>query len=207
LTPTTSGLHSEPYHVESHRCPEMTQREISNKAAVHPGWPCSAWHGDWGVPVAGRAPASMRPLRVCDGFNQVPARKRCEQPFDVFAFSVSQHRAKEILDDPPLKAFIDRARKRYGKALINYPQPTEMQKQKLEQYDAYRETLFAAKGKGDKGGSAQAGRPPAANAHSVPSTHDRDRTAAGWGPGVARENARGVWNHNYRVIHTECKSE
>jgi hypothetical protein len=30
--------------------------------------------------------------------------------------------------------------------------------------------LFAAKGKGGKGGSAQAGRPPAANAHSAPST-------------------------------------
>ena len=45
-----------------------------------------------------------------------------------------------------------------------------MQKQKLESYDAYRETLFAAKGKGGKGGSAQAGRPPAANAHSAPST-------------------------------------
>jgi hypothetical protein len=40
---------------------------------------------------------------------------------------------KEIIDDPPLKAFVDRNCKRYGKAPINYPQPTEMQKQKLEQ--------------------------------------------------------------------------
>ena len=30
--------------------------------------------------------------------------------------------------------------------------------------------LFAAKGKGGKGGSAQSGLPRAANAHSVPST-------------------------------------
>ena len=46
--------------------------------------------------------------------------------------SAYRSRTKEILDDPPLKAFIDTARKRYGKALINYPQPTEVQKQKLE---------------------------------------------------------------------------
>ena len=67
-----------------------------------------------------------------------------------FAFSVSQHRAKEVIDDPPLKSFRrqDATRKRNGKAAINYPhEPTELQKQKLEQYDAYRETLFAAKGK------------------------------------------------------------
>ena len=74
---------------------------------------------------------------------------------------------------PPLKAFVDRNRKRYGKAPINYPQPTEQQKQKMEQYDAHRETLFAAKGKGGKGGSAQAGRPPAANAHSEQSTYEQ----------------------------------
>ena len=46
-----------------------------------------------------------------------------------------------------MKAFVDRNRKRYGKAPINYPQPTEQQKQKMEQYDAHRETLYAAKGK------------------------------------------------------------
>jgi hypothetical protein len=40
--------------------------------------------------------------------------------------AVSQHRAKEIIDDPPLKAFVDRNRKRNGKAAINYPQPTEL---------------------------------------------------------------------------------
>ena len=43
------------------------------------------------------------------------------------------------MDDPPLKAFVDRNRKRNGKAAINYPQPTELQKQKQEQYDAHRE--------------------------------------------------------------------
>ena len=70
-----------------------------------------------------------------------------------------------------MKAFVDRNRKRNGKAAINYPQPTELQKQKLEQYDAHREMLFAAaKGKGGKGESAQSGRPIAANAHSAPST-------------------------------------
>jgi hypothetical protein len=153
--------------VESNRYSEGTQRKISYRAAVHSIWPCSAWHGDWGAPAAGRTPASMRPVR----WIQMSARKRCQQPvWCVCIQRITQHHAKEILDDPPLKAFIDRVRKRYGKALINYPQPTEVQKQKLESYDAYRETLFAAKGKGGKGGSAQAGRPPAANAHSAPST-------------------------------------
>jgi hypothetical protein len=28
----------------------------------HPVWPCSAWHGDWGAPAAGRTPTSMRPV-------------------------------------------------------------------------------------------------------------------------------------------------
>ena len=98
----------------------------------------------------------MRPVRC--GF-KCPHESDANSPCDVYAFSVSQHRAKEILDDPPLKAFVDRSRKRYGKAPINYPQPTEVQTQKLESYDAYRETLFA-KGKAGKGGSAQAGLEP-----------------------------------------------
>jgi hypothetical protein len=124
-----------------------------------------------GMGTGGRQQPGGRPTAcdLCDGF-KCPHESDANNPRDVFAFSVSQHRAKEILDDPPLKAFIDRARKRYGKALINYPQPTEVQKQKLESYDAYRETRFAAKGKGGKEGSAQAGRPPAANAHSAQST-------------------------------------
>jgi hypothetical protein len=86
-----------------------------------------------GMGTGGRHQQGGRPpaCDLCDGF-KFPHESDANSPCDVFAFSVSQHRAKEILDDPPLKAFIDRARKRYGKALINYPQPTEVQKQKLE---------------------------------------------------------------------------
>jgi hypothetical protein len=124
-----------------------------------------------GMGTGGRQQPGGRPpaCDLCDGF-KCPHESDANSPCDIFAFSVSQHRAKEIIDDPPLKAFVDRNRKRNGKAAINYPQPTELQKQKLEQYDAHREMLFAAKGKGGKGGSAQAGRPPAANTHSAPST-------------------------------------
>ena len=123
-----------------------------------------------GMGTGGRQqPGGRRPAcDLCDGF-KCPHESDANSPCDVFAFSVSQHRAKEIIDDPPLKAFVDRNRKRNGKAAINYPQPTELQKQKMEQYDAHREMLFAAKGKGGKGESAQAGRPLAANAHSEPS--------------------------------------
>ena len=127
-----------------------------------------------GLGAGGRQQQGGRPpaCDLCDGF-KCPHESDANSPCDVYAFSVSQHRAKEIIDDPPLKAFVDRNRKRYGKAPINYPQPTEQQKQKMEQYDAHRETLFAAKGKGGKGGSAQAGRPPAANAHSEQSTYEQ----------------------------------
>ena len=127
-----------------------------------------------GLGAGGRQQQGGRPTAcdLCDGF-KCPHESDANSPCDVYAFSVSQHRAKEIIDDPPLKAFVDRNRKRYGKAPINYPQPTEQQKQKMEQYDAHRETLFATKGKGGKGGSAQAGRPPAANAHSEQSTYEQ----------------------------------
>ena len=127
-----------------------------------------------GLGAGGRQQQGGRPpaCDLCDGF-KCPHESDANSPCDVYAFSVSQHRAKEIIDDPPLKAFVDRNHKRYGKAPINYPQPTEQQKQKMEQYDAHRETLLAAQGKGGKGGGAQAGRPPAANAHSEQSTYEQ----------------------------------
>ena len=128
---------------------------------------------EWGLGCASSRDPGGRPpaCDLCDGF-KCPHESDANSPCDVYAFSVSQHRAKEILDDPPLKSFVDRSRKRYGKAPINYPQPTEVQKQKFESYDAYRETLFA-KRKAGKVGSAQAGRPPAANAHSEQSTYEQ----------------------------------
>ena len=116
-----------------------------------------------------------------------------------------------------MKAFVDRNRKRNGKAAINYPQPTELQKQKLnlKQYDAHREMLFAAKGKGGKGGSAQAGRPPAANAHSAPSTEVEQQLDEGLAWGGSRKCAESFESQlpsksrevQIRVSHTKCRSE
>ena len=78
-----------------------------------------------------------------------PPASRHETLTWIFFCSRERERGREREGNPPLKAFVDRNRKRYGKASINYPQPMEQQKQKMEQYDAHRETLFAAKGKAD----------------------------------------------------------
>jgi hypothetical protein len=51
---------------------------------------------------------------------------------------------------PSSESFHRQARKRNNKAWINYLQPTDMQKQKLEQHDAYRQTLLIAKGRVEK---------------------------------------------------------
>ena len=50
--------------------------------------------------------------------------------------NVSQARAKEILDKPPVKFWTDRKRKEAEKPAINlYPQPTAQKKEALEAYD------------------------------------------------------------------------
>ena len=90
-----------------------------------------------------------------------------------FAFSVSQHRVKEVIDDPPLKSFRrqDATRKRNGKAAINYPhEPTVAEAEARAVRCLQGNALRRKREKGGKGESAQAGRPLAANAHAAPST-------------------------------------
>ena len=62
-----------------------------------------------GMGTGGRQQPGGRPpaCDLCDGF-KCPHESDANSPCDVYAFSVSQHRAKEIIDDPPLKAFVDR---------------------------------------------------------------------------------------------------
>jgi hypothetical protein len=69
---------------------------------------------EWGLGCASSRDPGGRPpaCDLCDGF-KCPHESDANSLCDVYAFSVSQHRAKEILDDPPLKAFVDRSRKRY----------------------------------------------------------------------------------------------
>jgi hypothetical protein len=56
----------------------------------------------------------------------------------VHSVSVSQARCAEIIDDPSLKAYVDGGRFHNKKNPLNYPQPTESQKTKLQEYDQYR---------------------------------------------------------------------
>ena len=49
--------------------------------------------------------------------------------------NVTQARCKEIIDDPPYKLYVDTGRKRSNNYPLNYPQPTEIQKAKLREYD------------------------------------------------------------------------
>ena len=83
---------------------------------------------------------------------------------------MTQARCKEIIDDPPYKSYVDIGRKRSNNEPLNYPQPSEIQKARLREYDEFKESQRAAKGKGGYGRNTQMGRPPAANAHGAPST-------------------------------------
>ena len=134
MTPITSGSPSRFSRVMSEAIDaQQNQQQSSN--SLHMALQRMAWGTGARQQPGGRPPA----CDLCDGF-KCPHESDANNPCDVFALSVSQHRAKDVFDYPPVKAFIDRARKRYGKALINYPQPTGVQKQKLESYDAYRES-------------------------------------------------------------------
>jgi hypothetical protein len=57
-----------------------------------------------------------------------------------------------------------------SRSLNVYPQPSEIQKAKLREYDQFKESQRAAKGKGGYGRDTQMGRPPATYAHGAPST-------------------------------------
>jgi hypothetical protein len=172
-----------------------------------------AW-GLWGAPAAGRTPASMRSVR----WIQVPARKRCQQPMRcVFAFSVSQHHAKEILDDPPLKVFIDRARKRYGKALINYPQPCR-NRQRCRSRSSSRTTPTGRRSSPRKGRVAreEAFKLDALQQPTHTARH-RQRSNSSWmrGWSGSRKCAASLESQppsrsrevQIRVSHVKCKSE
>jgi hypothetical protein len=60
---------------------------------------------------------------------------------------------------------------------LNYLQPTESQKTKLQGYDQYRNekrATMAAKGKEGYGGNAQRGRPLSTNMHGTPPADEED---------------------------------
>ena len=87
---------------------------------------------------------------LCDGY-KCPHKLDQAKPCDVHSVSVSQARCAEIIDDPSLKAYVDGGRFHNKKNPLNYPQPTESQKTKLQEYDQYRKekrATMAAKGKG-----------------------------------------------------------
>jgi hypothetical protein len=122
----------------------------------------------------GRPPAGGREAvtgcDLCDGY-KCPHKFDQAKPCDVHSVSVSQARCAEIIDDPSLKAYIDGGRFHNKKNPLNYPQPTESQKVKLQEYDQFRKekrATMAAKGKGGNGGNAQRGRPLSTNMHGSP---------------------------------------
>jgi hypothetical protein len=62
---------------------------------------------------------------------------------------------------------------------LNYLQPTESQKTKLQEYDQFRKekrAAMAAKAKGGYGGNAQRGRPLSTNMHGTPPADEEDAT-------------------------------
>jgi hypothetical protein len=78
--------------------------------------------------------------------------------------NVSQARAREILDIPFYKGWLDRARVKLEKSPINYPQPAQAQKEAIEKYEAYRQSKGKGKGRGGRGrGAGRSGR--GANSH------------------------------------------
>tara|TARA_B110000046_G_scaffold59395_1_gene66693 strand:+ start:375 stop:1949 length:1575 start_codon:yes stop_codon:yes gene_type:complete len=122
----------------------------------------------------GRPPAGGREAvtgcDLCDGY-KCPHKFDQAKPCDVHSVSVSQARCAEIIDDPSLKAYVDGGRFHNKKNPLNYPQPTESQKVKLQEYDQFRKekrATMAAKGKGGNGGNAQRGRPLSTNMHGSP---------------------------------------
>ena len=133
----------------------------------------AAHSGPPGLGAGGRQQPGGRPNTggcvLCDGY-KCPHKLDEDSPCDVYSANVTQARCKEIIDDPPYKLYVDTGRKRSNNYPLNYPQPTEMQKAKLREYDQFKENQRAAKGKGGNGRDTQMGRPPATNAHVAPST-------------------------------------
>ena len=62
-----------------------------------------------------------------------------------------------------------------SRSLNVYPQPSEIQKAKLREYDQFKESRRAAKGKGGYGRDTQMGRSPATYAHGAPSTEQEQQ--------------------------------
>ena len=106
---------------------------------------------------------------LCGGY-KCPHEFDQAKPCDVHSVSVSQARCAEIIDDPSLKAYVDGGRFHNKKNPLNYPQPTESQKVKLQEYDQFRKEKRAtmAEDKGGNGGNAQRGRPLSTNMHGSP---------------------------------------
>jgi hypothetical protein len=75
---------------------------------------------------------------LCDGY-KCPHKLDEDSPCDVYSANVTQARCKEIIDDPPYKLYVDTGRKRSNNYPLNYPQPTEIQKAKLREYDQFKE--------------------------------------------------------------------
>ena len=97
------------------------------------------------------AERAQDPCPDCKG-RLCPKGKAAGSTCDVYG-TVSQSRAKAILQIPYYKGFVDRTRVSLSKPPVNYPQPTADEKAKLEAYDAKR-----ANGKGSKGGRGGRGR-------------------------------------------------
>jgi hypothetical protein len=106
-------------------------------------------------------PSEQQSCKKCDGryCPHMDGRSQC----DVYN-NVSQARAREILDIPFYKGWLDRARVKLEKSPINYPQPTQAQKEAIEMYEAYCQSKGKGKGRGGRGrGAGRSGR--GANSH------------------------------------------
>ena len=117
---------------------------------------------------------------------------------------MSQARAKEILERPPVKFWTDRKRKEAEKPAINYPQPTAQQKEALEAYDlkkaSYAEKDKAKESKGKGKGKGAKGRQSArANSHEAPLDDSEKQDILDQGMAMLEQMRAGFGMQNHTV--------
>jgi hypothetical protein len=116
---------------------------------------------------------------LCDGY-KCSHKLDDASPCDVHSTNVTQARCKEIIDDPSYKFYVDIGRKRRNNEPLNFPQPTESQQAKLREYDQFKQSQRAAKGKGGYGRDTQMGRPPATCAHKSAPLTQQEHSKTCW---------------------------
>ena len=109
--------------------------------------PPSGFNAHEFVPKGGGRPdaSEQQSCKKCNGryCPHIDGRSQC----DVHN-NVSQARAREIMNIPFYKGWLDRTRAKLEKSPINYPQPTQAQKEAIEKYEASRQAKGKGKGRG-----------------------------------------------------------